>query len=150
MENTKKCSKCGRELPIECFYTYNRSKDGYQCWCKDCQKEYFKENKSKIMSWLNNYNLTPKGRSIYLANRHKQHDKEKGLDNDIDAKWIRENIFSKECIYCGETDWTKLGCDRIDNSIGHVIDNVVPCCEKCNKERGRKPFDEFYNMKKGI
>ena len=42
MENqeikTKKCHKCGRELPISEFYTSKSSADGLQSWCKDCQK----------------------------------------------------------------------------------------------------------------
>jgi len=36
---TKICSHCKRELPIENFY---RGKDGhYQSWCKDCKKEEY-------------------------------------------------------------------------------------------------------------
>ena len=33
---TKKCTKCGRELPIEQFSINNKHKDGRQSWCKDC------------------------------------------------------------------------------------------------------------------
>lgn len=42
MENqeikTKKCSKCGRELPLSEFYSKKTSFDGLQSWCKECQK----------------------------------------------------------------------------------------------------------------
>lgn len=37
---TKKCSKCGRELPVECFGKHNSSKDGLQSYCKECAKQY--------------------------------------------------------------------------------------------------------------
>lgn len=57
---------------------------------------------------------------------------------DLDAQWIIDNIFNEGCIYCGETDWHKLGCDRIDNTKGHTKDNVVPCCSRCNKLRSNK------------
>lgn len=57
---------------------------------------------------------------------------------DFDGQWIIDNIFDKGCIYCGETDWRKLGCDRIDNKKGHTKDNVVPCCTRCNKLRSNK------------
>lgn len=57
---------------------------------------------------------------------------------DFDGQWIVDNIFDKECIYCGETDWRKLGCDRIDNTKPHTKDNVVPCCTRCNKLRSNK------------
>ena len=42
MENqeikTKKCSKCGRELPASEFYVKKGAADGLQAWCKKCQK----------------------------------------------------------------------------------------------------------------
>lgn len=57
---------------------------------------------------------------------------------DIDGKWIEENIFNKECIYCGEKDWKKLGCDRINNERPHTKDNVVCCCKRCNTLKSNK------------
>ena len=54
-----------------------------------------------------------------------------------------ENTFNDHCLYCGETDWIKLGLDRIDNSKPHTPDNVVTCCEKCNTKRGNKSYEEF-------
>ena len=45
---TKKCPKCGRELPTTEFYTNIRTKDGLQDKCKDCQREWNREyNKRK-------------------------------------------------------------------------------------------------------
>lgn len=41
---TKKCSKCGRELPISEFYRSSSSKDGLQGWCKDCTNNRLREN----------------------------------------------------------------------------------------------------------
>lgn len=42
MENqeikTKKCLKCGRELPLSEFYVKKGAADGLQAWCKECQK----------------------------------------------------------------------------------------------------------------
>ena len=40
---TKKCTKCGRELPTTEFYTNIRNKDGFQDRCKDCQREWNRE-----------------------------------------------------------------------------------------------------------
>ena len=64
----------------------------------------------------------------------------------LTAKWIVYNIFPKPCHWCGETDWHKLGCDRIDNDKPHTPDNVNPCCEECNKKRGTKTYDEFLKV----
>lgn len=81
------------------------------------------------------YNKTPKGRAIYLLNRYKSSDKEHNRgESDLTAQWIVDNIFTKSCVHCGETDWTKIGCNRLDNSKPHTIDNVEPCCGKCNRK----------------
>lgn len=48
MENqeikTKKCLKCGRELPLNEFYLKRGAPDGLQTWCKECQKERVRTN----------------------------------------------------------------------------------------------------------
>lgn len=35
---TKRCSKCGKELPIDSFYKDRSSKDGLGFYCKTCVK----------------------------------------------------------------------------------------------------------------
>lgn len=40
MKNTKRCTKCGRELPLECFSKNKNTKDGLRYQCKQCQKQY--------------------------------------------------------------------------------------------------------------
>ena len=41
-EKTKKCSKCGRELPLSEFSKQKATKDGLISWCKSCTREYSK------------------------------------------------------------------------------------------------------------
>ncbi len=52
---------------------------------------------------------------------------------DIDIDWMINNIMHKPCVYCGDTHL--IGCDRIDNTKGHLKTNVVPCCCICNRAR---------------
>lgn len=40
---TKKCSKCGRELPLSRFSKCTSQKDGLQKMCKECVSSYNKE-----------------------------------------------------------------------------------------------------------
>ena len=40
---TKKCHKCGRELPTTEFYSNCHNKDGFQDKCKDCQRAWNRE-----------------------------------------------------------------------------------------------------------
>lgn len=60
-------------------------------------------------------------------------DKKKSLKFDLDREWLREFIIDKPCIYCGDLD--NVGCDRVDNKLGHTKDNVVPACYICNTVR---------------
>lgn len=40
---TKVCTKCGRELPIENFYTNKSLKGGHENCCKECKSAYSRE-----------------------------------------------------------------------------------------------------------
>jgi hypothetical protein len=42
-----------------------------------------------------------------------------------------EAITSLSCHYCGEI--APNGIDRIDNKVGYVKENLVPCCSLCNR-----------------
>jgi hypothetical protein len=41
-----------------------------------------------------------------------------------------ERMVSQPCHYCG--DYEVMGVDRVDNRIGYLISNSVPCCFECN------------------
>lgn len=49
---TKKCSKCGRELPVSEFNKNKQAKDGLQCRCKSCQREANREKQERIKKLL--------------------------------------------------------------------------------------------------
>lgn len=115
---------------------------------KDYWKNYYQKNRKKIIAQKTEYNKeyakTPMGRAQRQYQQYKFMDTRNGFGDviDFDAKWIVENIYTKKCAHCDETDWHKLGCNRIDNSKGHTKDNVEPCCFHCNcvlngKENGR-------------
>ncbi len=42
-------------------------------------------------------------------------------------------------------DFLYNGLDRIDSSLGHNINNVVPCCQKCNWAKGDYSVEEYKN-----
>ena len=80
-----------------------------------------------------------------LVRRYRQSDlKYNRGECTITAEWLEENIYTKPCLYCGETDWHKLGCDRIDNLKPHTPNNCIPCCKRCNEVRQRKDFLDYY------
>ena len=101
-------------------------------------KEKYNREKEKVRSHMAEYRSTRQGRAVNLCNSYKNRDLIHNYDisQNIDSKWIIDNIFSgQSCIYCGESDWTRLGCDRIDNSKPHTPDNVVCACGLCNIEK---------------
>lgn len=75
-----------------------------------------------------------RAKAAKMISSYKVKDKSAGMEVcDIDIDWMIDNILTKPCCYCGDT--RRIGCDRIDNSIGHIKSNVVPCCIECNTAR---------------
>lgn len=75
-------------------------------------------------------------------------DKRHGRKNDLELEFIRAKVAG-ECQYCGESE-IRMTLDRIDNSLGHLKDNVVPCCIRCNYIRGNIPYDAWLKMVPGV
>lgn len=66
---------------------------------------------------------------------YKIFDDKKGFEFDLTVEWFEQNILNKSCIYCQRSN-VRMGCDRVDNSKGHLKSNVVPSCKECNITRG--------------
>lgn len=47
---TKKCAKCGLELPLDSFYKNSSMHDGLDKVCKTCRYEYNKSRKNKNLT----------------------------------------------------------------------------------------------------
>lgn len=68
-------------------------------------------------------------------------------------------IMQEDCFYCGSrpangrmdpsykgktnTEYIYNGIDRIDNTSGYKLDNVVPCCFRCNRAKGEMPVSDW-------
>ena len=106
--------------------------------------QYYKANKEQRLEYNREKLKTPIGRATNLLNQYKLSDERHNRgDCTLTANWIVENIFSKPCHYCGETDWNSIGCDRINNSKPHTPDNVVPCCTECNRKRNINSYEKW-------
>jgi len=59
----------------------------------------------------------------------------RGLDFLLDFSSY-EMLLKKPCFYCAEPlNYSGCGLDRIDNSKGYILENVIPCCGRCNTSR---------------
>lgn len=88
--------------------------------------------------------------------------RQKYLDFNLDINQFKE-ITSKNCYYCGVEPKNRAerhkyiyyynGIDRVDNDKGYILDNIVPCCSRCNTHKGGitmniiKKILEFFNDK---
>lgn len=70
------------------------------------------------------------------------------------------SMIHKPCFYCGAVDVNHLyvpsgygkgrsikynGIDRIDNNLGYIEGNVVPCCPICNRAKRDMEYNEWYD-----
>lgn len=108
---------------------YRRHKEKAQ----EMGRKRYHQNRDKELEKNREYNRTPMGRAHGLVRAYTQEDKKYNRGEcDLTSKWIVDNIFSKPCTHCGVTGWEVIGCNRLDNSKPHTMDNVEPCCGKCN------------------
>lgn len=97
-------------------------------------KKWYEETKEIRLAQRKEYYNTKLGRARALLRNYNEKDKEAGRGvGNLTPEWIVENIFNgQKCAHCEEDDWTKLGCNRIDNDLPHTTDNVEPCCKEHN------------------
>lgn len=161
MENTKICSKCGRELPLECFSKDRTSKDGLQYWCKECKKQHNKQwyadNREYILAQQKQYGAeryaTLEGYAYNIRHRNLQEDRKHGrCGKDEDPlPSIEYYVWALQQLdfYDGKQyHWSEMGLDRIYNDKPHTFANVVPCSTKNNVRRHTMPFEEFVGLMK--
>ena len=56
INKTKICSKCNKELPIECFAKDKTRKDGLQGWCRECCSKYHQTYRQTHKEYYSQYN----------------------------------------------------------------------------------------------
>lgn len=135
----------------------HKNEDGYKEKRRINRRRFYnnhkdeEEFKTKMKRGAAKYRSSKKGRAASLLNSYRQKDELRNRGEcTLTVDWIIQNIFSKPCHYCGKTDWHELGCDRIDNSLPHVPENVVPCCWDCNNKRKNTEYNEFMRLIKKV
>ena len=104
---------------------------------KEKWKAYQSEWNSKNPNYYEDYKDPQKnqmGYAKYMVKGYRQMDRDRGFDDSktISAEWFLQNIAYRPCAHCGLQAIGLIGCNRLDNTKGHTIDNVEPCCLKCN------------------
>lgn len=122
---TKKCTKCGRELPatLEFFYYLKggiykgkKYKDGLRSYCKKCWKEYKKSHKKQIKMNRKEYKKKNWNKYIYLNNLH---------------KWVKKyKPKQRFCSICNQK--RKLELSNISGKYKKDINDYWWLCHECH------------------
>lgn len=96
-------------------------------------------------------------RSIYSS--YKLNAKSRGFDFNIDFDYA-VSILKSDCHYCGiEPSNTYMksyynatynGIDRVNNTKGYEIDNIVSCCKMCNIAKNNNTEEYFLQWVKRL
>ncbi len=169
---TKKCSKCECDKELSEFFKSKRNKDGVRSQCKICEsksnnlreskyrklrkkyrqtetykqikRDYYQNNKEKILSENANWRQTFKGRLLSYKRAAKKRNIEWLLSEDE-----FKSFWGINCSYCN-CDIKTIGIDRIENEKPYTIDNCQSCCSTCNSMKMDLSEDEFINIIKKI
>jgi hypothetical protein len=96
---------------------------------------YYQNNKKSHADWQRRYCQTLKGKYSKLKGKAKS----KGIEVTITQEDLSCILGSGICDYCKNLlpeHGTGYHVDRIDNRIGYVPGNCVPCCFSCNARKG--------------
>ena len=118
---------------------------------KQRRREYYTNNKEKTLETNHRYSKSKEGRATKLCLNYLRDDNNMGREGfNLERNWVVDHIFNSSCIYCDDSNWKHLGCDRIDNDLPHTPDNVVCSCGICNIERAIKKMsvEEFIEYRK--
>lgn len=114
-------------------------------WYKDYMRQF--RTTEWYVSWSakRRESLLASGQSVVISVRTAAQMKK--LDCDLSDDQIKEYAFNP-CHYCG--DIYSGGVDRVDSTIGYLVDNCVPCCTICNFMKKNYAIDVFIDRCKVI
>lgn len=162
------CKSCAHRKLIEIgtrfgkLVTVERADDlygetAYKCQC-DCGNVIAAVSASNLRKGQKGCNICArrllKGEAGFnkLLGGYKAGAKKRGLAFELTKDEFRKLVTS-DCAYCGNLpssvakarfgDFTHNGVDRMDNDLGYVSSNVVPCCKWCNPAKQARDYNEW-------
>lgn len=155
---TRICTICKKKKDLEKdFRRQSNGKYGKQSACKPCVKEALKvyrqtpKGKAKHKEYARRHREKPgyaarhrsyRDQPKYIWNTYRAGAEKRGLVFELTIEHFEQLFWKKPCGYCGEPHQT-AGVDRVDNSLGYTLANVVPCCGVCNFMKLQMSRTEF-------
>lgn len=167
---TSTCSECGKVKTLGTDFILKTGRLGASSICKECynKRGYHKTYRAKRRA-EDLYGYLERNAAVMRdwRERNAEHCKEymKKYNSGVERKWewyknraakeqlpldeahkdeIKE-FFLSLCTYCArEPDLYDVnGLDRIDNTKGYTIDNIVACCKSCNMMKRTASVADF-------
>jgi hypothetical protein len=141
---TKKCSKCLKELSLTQFYKDSTNSDGYCCQCKICKNSTTKERREK--NKIKNLNIElPKNHTCVYC-------KETKINTEFSKTLTNKSGLSLYCKKCSKIVRDKQSTHKKEINI--IVDNTInKKCTVCNLEKILSQFktnlksnDNFSNI----
>lgn len=144
------CRVCNQDKSVGQFRAHRKGSDRRRTVCKSCSrlvgsKERRRESK-KASGKRRRANADNRAKFLIIDCR--TGDKKRGLVGNLDEAFVREAL-AQPCSYCCGSN-LQMTLDRIDNAVGHMKDNVVPACIRCNIIRGSMPYAAWLEVAKAI
>ena len=134
MNKTKVCTKCKIEKNVSCFYKDRYKKDGLTCHCKNCHRQYQKNNTKPIAKYHKQYNVN---NAPQIAKQRKQYRENNSEKIAKQRKQYNENNPEK-IISCGKL-YRKNNFKKISNN-GKQHDKKIALFESYSEKL--KVFEE--------
>lgn len=149
------CSECKEQKPLTSFSSRTSGGRKYpHVYCNPCRYQKKKgypstRDKAKYYrAYRDRLRSDPQRVVQCILQDTRRSDRKKGLENDLTKEFV-ETTIANGCVYCGETN-LRMTLDRCDNSIGHVMTNVVSACYRCNLTRGSMPIEAWNFLIEGM
>lgn len=129
----RSCTKCKVSKRSEDFYFH---KGQLRSWCKVCEDirtndYYHKKMRDPVFrerKRIESAAARTKPKNLFRIYKHNASIRNLAWDLSFEQFMT---FWQKPCFYCGIAVET-AGLDRVDNSKGYLLDNIVPCCKVCN------------------
>lgn len=128
---TKRCTRCGVDKPLEMFCKDKKTKDGLNFWCRECVKKYLESIKDKKSEMDKQYREKNKEKIREQQKKYREENKERISQKQ---KEYRENNKEKIALY--KKEYSRKNKDKIDKRVKEY--------KQKNREKISKRYSEYY------
>lgn len=154
----KVCKLCGEQKPVSEFESYKlKERLVIRNQCRVCRCARVREarrlpggtdREKRSHAKRKAERASGQRTELWILYDSRKSDRKHGRPNNLTLDFVRATI-SQGCWYCGETE-LRMTLDRVDNSEGHLMSNVVPACIRCNYTRKDMPYEAWWVVAEGM